>query len=93
MKIKLEIKYELGEKVYAVYKEYDGIIRVIKSEIEEIGMSKKHGLYYYIQDIVAEEFKEEELIPINRKDLLVERIDKLMEKNDEEMLDILEEKN
>ena len=34
--MKLEIKYELGEKVYAVYKEYDGIIRIIKSEIEEI---------------------------------------------------------
>ena len=76
--MKLDIKYKLGEEVYAVSKEDDGLVSVLKSEIEEFSMSKIHGLHYYIKDIVAE-FKEEELIPVERKDLLVERIDKLLE--------------
>lgn len=75
-----KIKYELQEKVYVVFKEDDGIVRVFSSAIDEITISKEYEISYYVKDIIGEEFKDEELIPIDRKDLLIEKIDKLLSK-------------
>lgn len=77
--MKLELKYKLGEEVYVVFKEDDGMVRVFKDRIVEFAMSEKYGLHYFVENTVAEDFNEEELIPINREDLLIERINKLLE--------------
>lgn len=81
--MKLELKYKFGDEVYVVFKEHDGIVRIFKDVVKEFSMSEKYGLGYYV-DKLCEEFKEEELIPVDRKDLLVARIDKLLEEEGED---------
>ena len=73
-----KIRYKLDEKIYVVFKEDDGVVRVFNSEIEEISITKEYTINYYVKDIAGEEFKEDELIPINRTDLLIERINNLL---------------
>lgn len=73
----INLKYKFGDEVYVVYKE-DDMVRIFKDKVVEFAMSSVHGLHYYV-DSLCEEFKEEELVPIDRKDLLAERIDKLLE--------------
>lgn len=72
----IECKHNLDDEVYVVFKEDDGIVRVFKDKISEIAYSKKHGLNYYVG--ICEDFKEEELIPIDKPNLLIERINKLL---------------
>lgn len=73
----IDLKYKFNDEVYVVFKEDDGIVRVFKDKVKEISMSEEHGLIYYIDRF--EDFKEEELISVDRPDLLVERIDMLLE--------------
>lgn len=73
----LELKYKFNDEVYVVFKEDDGMVRVFKDKVKEISMSEEYGLNYYVDRY--DEFKEEELIPVDRPDLLVERIDMLLE--------------
>lgn len=77
--MKLEIKYKLGDEVYVVFKEDDGVVRVFKDRIAEFAMSEKYGLHYFVENTIVEEFNEEELIPIDKHELLIERINKLLE--------------
>lgn len=76
--MKLDIKYKFGDEVYVVFKENDGMVRVFKAKIVEFSMSEKYGLRYYVDSVVAEEFKEEELVPVNDPGELLIRIDKLL---------------
>ena len=80
--MKLDIKYSFGDEVYVVFKENDGLIRVFKDKVQEISMSEKYGLHYYVNKL-CEEFKEEELVSINDKNLLIARIDELSEVENE----------
>lgn len=73
----IDLKYKFNDEVYVVFKEDDGMVRVFKDRIKEFSMSEEHGLTYYVDRF--EDFKEEELIPVDRPDLLVERIDMLLE--------------
>lgn len=77
--MELELKYSIGDEVYVVFKE-NYKVNVLKGKIEEFCYSGKYGLDYYI-DGVCEEFKEDDIIPVNDKDGLVKKIDELM-KND-----------
>lgn len=72
----IECKHNFDDEVYVVFKEDDGLVRIFKDKVSEISYSKKHGLNYYVG--ICEDFKEEELIPINKPDLLIERINKLL---------------
>ena len=72
----IECKHSLDDEVYVVFKEDDGVVRVFKDKISEISYSEKHGLNYYVG--ICEDFKEEELIPIDKTNLLIERINKLL---------------
>lgn len=80
--MKLDIKYKFGDEVYVVFKENDGLIRVFKDKVQEISMSEKYGLHYYVNKL-CEEFKEEELVSVNDKNLLIARIDELSEVENE----------
>lgn len=75
--MQIDIKYKFGDEVYVVFKEDDGIVKVFKDKVAEISMSAEFGLEYYV-DKLYEEFKEEDLVPANRKDLLAVRIDELL---------------
>ena len=77
----INLKYKLGDEVYVVYKE-DDRVQIFKDKIVELAMSTDYGLQYYGNNS-CEGFKEEELVPIDRKDLLVERIDKLLGEENE----------
>lgn len=79
--MKIETKYNFGDEVYIVYKE-QGEIHIQRDVIDEVSISKELGLHYYPKNICAE-FREEELIEVDRKDLLVERIDKLLDEINE----------
>jgi len=76
--MKLDIKYNLDDEVYAVYKEDDGVVRLFKDKIVEFAISKEHGLHYFLENS-GEDFKEEELILVDQQDSLIERINKLLE--------------
>lgn len=75
--MKLELKYNFNDEVYVVWKEKD-IINICKGNVVEFSMSEEYGLNYYLDGAIGEEFKEEELVPVTRQDLLLERINKLL---------------
>lgn len=76
--MKLDLKYKFGDEVYVVFKEEkDGMVRIFKDKVTEISMSEKYGLHYYV-DKMCEEFKEEELVPVNKPTKLLVRIDELL---------------
>ena len=76
----IKTKFKIGEEVYIIFKENDGIIRLFKDEVTEIVINDKGILYY--GDILCEEFKENQLISFNDKELLVEKIDELIKNGD-----------
>ena len=76
----IKTKFKIGEEVYIIFKENDGIIRLFKDEVTEIVINDKGILYY--GDILCEEFKENQLISFNNKELLVEKIDELIKNGD-----------
>lgn len=74
----LKLKYEFNDEVYAVYKEeFEDTVNIGKGKVVEFAMSKEHGLIYFLDDY-SEGFKEEDLIPVARHDLLAARIDELL---------------
>ena len=77
----LKLKYEFNDEVYAVYKNnYRNEVVVTKGIISEFSMSKEDGLFYYLDN--GDDFKEENLIPLTRHDLLAARIDELLKEKE-----------
>lgn len=79
----IKTKYGIGDKVYVVFKETDkNEIEVCVGTVQEI-LIKKDTIGYYV-DTLYEEFKEEELVPINDKEGLAKKIDELSKENKDE---------
>lgn len=79
----INTKYGIGDKVYVVFKETDkSEIEVCVATVQEI-LIRENTIRYYI-DTLYEEFKEEELIPINDKEGLAKKIDELSKENKDE---------
>lgn len=75
--MQIETKYKIGEDVYIVFKEdCDDYVQIYKGSISEIIIKKNEQLYFAIN--LCEEFSEEDIVPIERKDLLEKRIDELL---------------
>lgn len=73
----IKTKYEIGQKVYAVFKEKNEIwVKVFDDVILQIVIDED-GITYYLEKM-CEEFKEEDIIPITNSEALVERIDYLL---------------
>ena len=74
-------KFKIGEEVYIIFKEKNNqILRLFKDEVTEIVINEDDILYY--GDVLCEEFKEEQLISINDKELLIKKIDELIKNGD-----------
>ncbi len=81
--MKIETKYSIGEKVYIVFKEdTDSFVKIFKDNIQEIVVQKNKILYY--AESFCEEFEEDEIVPYSRKDLLVTKINELLESDKDE---------
>lgn len=76
----IKTKFKIGEEVYIIFKEKDGFIQLFKDKVDEIIINNKDILYY--GNILCEEFKEEQLISINDKELLIKKIDELIKNGD-----------
>lgn len=76
----IKTKFELGEKVYCVYKE-DNIIKLFVDEVAEIVVSND-GIDYY-GEIMCEEFKENEVVAYNDKEGLLNKIEELSSEKEE----------
>ncbi len=75
--MQIETKYKIGEDVYIVFKEdCDDCVQIYKDSISEIIIKKNEQLYFAIN--LCEEISEEDIVPIERKDLLEKRIDELL---------------
>ena len=74
----IKTKFELGEKIYCVYKE-DNIIKLFVDEVAEI-VILNDGIVYYCEAI-CEEFKENELVAYNDKEALLNKIEELSSDN------------
>lgn len=79
----IKTKYNIGDTVYACWFEYS-TVRVIDAKINEIVIDKNKQVLYYLDSVVGEKWKEEELIPITDHENLVSRIDYLLERKDKE---------
>lgn len=74
----IQSKYTLDDEVYIIYKEdEEPFIRILKDKIKEIALSH-NGILYYTEDFF-DEVKEEEIVPVNRPDLLADRVKELSE--------------
>ena len=78
--MEIKTKYDIGDKVYACWIERDNLVRVVDEVISEIFITKNKEVRYYTEKIIAEEWKEEELIPITNHEALIGRIDYLLER-------------
>lgn len=77
--MKIESKFGLHEKVYAVYKEVNDIFaHVFEDEIISITVIED-GTIDYLLDKMCETFKDYELVRIDDKDGLIKRIDEVLE--------------
>ena len=72
--MKIETKYNIGDKVWIVY-ENSGEVSLYDTEITEIGYNKD-GIIYYTKE--CNDYAEEILIAYNEKDKLLKRIESLM---------------
>lgn len=72
MNIKTE--FQIGQKVYIIFKE-NNLVKLFADEVVEINI-RSNGVYYYGK-VICEEFKEDELVDINAKEILIEKIEKL----------------
>ena len=74
-------KFKIGEEVYIIFKkENDQILQLFKDKVIEIVINENDILYY--GNVLCEEFKENQLISFNNKELLVEKIDELIKNGD-----------
>ena len=72
MNIKTE--FQIGQKVYIIFKE-NNLVKLFADEVAEINI-RSNGIYYYGK-VMCEDFKEDELVDINAKEILIEKIEKL----------------
>ena len=72
MNIKTE--FQIGQKVYIIFKE-NNLVKLFADEVAEINI-RSNGIYYYGK-VMWEDFKEDELVDINAKEILIEKIEKL----------------
>ena len=72
MNIKTE--FQIGQKVYIIFKE-NNLVKLFADEVVEINI-RSNGVYYYGK-VMCEDFKEDELVDINAKEVLIEKIEKL----------------
>lgn len=74
-------KFKIGEEVYIIFKEENNeILQLFKDKVTEIVINEDDILYY--GNVLCEEFKEEQLISINDKELLIKKIDELIKNGD-----------
>ena len=78
--MEIKTKYDIGDKVYCVWIEPDNIVRVVDDVISSIYINEDKEVLYYTEKLVAEEWKEHELIPITDHEGLIESIDYLLER-------------
>ena len=78
--MEIKTKYDIGDKVYCIWIEPDNIVRVVDDVINSIYINEDKEVLYYTEKIVAEEWKEAELIPITDHEGLIESIDYLLER-------------
>lgn len=78
----IKTKFEIGQIVYVVFREDNEVwVKVFDDAIQEIVIGED-GVTYYLTKI-CEEFKEEDLIPINNSEALTDRIDYLLKGSDQ----------
>lgn len=78
--MKIETKYNIGEKIYIVFideEKEETSVRIYKDTIEEIIIQKNKVKYY--AEKFYDEINEKEIVPYTRKDLLVSKINELLE--------------
>ena len=74
----IKTKYEIGQKVYAIFKEENEIwVKIFDDVVSQIVIDED-GITYYLEK-TYEEFKEEDIVPILKSEALVDRIDYLLE--------------
>ena len=77
----IKTKFKIGEEVYIIFKEENNeILQLFKDKVTEIVINDEDILYY--GNVLCEEFKEDQLISFNNKELLVEKIDELIKNGD-----------
>ena len=78
----IETKFKIGEEVYLIIKNEDNNnLEISKDKIKEVVVTKT--MYYYWMENFGDEVYEDEIAPINRKDLLVLRITEMLENKNE----------
>lgn len=76
----IKAKFNLGEKVYILNKD-NYVVSLFVDEICEIILNK-NGVYYYGY-MMSKRFKENELVPYNDKEELLNKIKELTSKGDD----------
>lgn len=77
-KMKIYVKYRVGEEVYAIYKEDDGIIRLWKDKINSITIRENNVIDYLLEDY-CETFSEHELVKLEDEKGLLKKINELID--------------
>lgn len=75
----INTKFGIGDKVYVIY-EYDGDVIVSKDKIVEISIGETEVTYYV--SIIDDEIKEDNLVLDADRDKVIDKIDKLLKKED-----------
>lgn len=70
----MKTEFQIGQKVYIIFKE-NNLVKLFADEVVEINI-RSNGVYYYGK-VMCEDFKEDELVDINAKEVLIEKIEKL----------------
>ena len=78
--MKVNLKFKIGDIVYVIFKEDDGIGRVFKTKVEEAIISDE-GISYYVADWF-EHFKEEELVLASNPNDMILKIQNMFEKTE-----------
>lgn len=77
-------KFRVGEEVYAIYKEDDGIIRLWKDKIISITIRENNVVDYILEEL-CDTFSGHELVKIEDEKGLIKKINELIEKGKEEL--------
>lgn len=75
--MKIETNFAVGEYVYVIFKEENGIIKLFKDKIDSI-VIKEDEIVYFL-DKICEEFHEDELIKYKDESSLLNKINNLIE--------------
>ena len=77
--MKIETKYEIGDKIWIVYKEKQSV-GIYYDFIYEIAVNKDNNIIYYTK--YTEELEENEIILYHEKDKLLQKIEDLLKSED-----------